>query len=139
MASSTDGQSSNCMPTAEEKEKERQRKNVEANTLTVIRSIERIVTRTRRSPDPAIRHTLFVSNIITILDVIAAAAEIYSSELSLDIRDKIKNLIGEIDGDLSELLNWIQSPVYSPKHPYGESVVEACKEDFEEKASEASN
>ena len=128
-SNSTSNPSSN-----DDKNDEKDRKKNEYNkTISIFNAtIERIMKRQSSSPDPATRHTIFLNNICLGLDIALASFESNSDDISEENLIRTRKNIDNFSEELDKLFQWIQSPQYGPDHPYGNTLMQENKKNFNE-------
>ena len=88
--------------------------------------------RHRRSKDPVIRATLLVDKLSTIVDIAMGVLLSQNADLSDDLKVRIKSTSQMVSGELDFLMDWISSPVYSPDHPFGNTMMKGSEKNFSE-------
>ncbi len=92
-------------------------------TLRVVSSVlERIISR-QKNNEPVVRYSLLVNNICLGLDGLIAYMDLEAEDLPSELSDKMKLTSTMLSDELNGLFKWIQSPHYSPDHPWGKSLM----------------
>ena len=97
-----------------------------------LRTVENILLRQRNIEDAALRYTIFVDKLCLIFDVGTAFLQEYFNDEKYpeDLKERIDDLSETLKDDLSQLMKWIQSPMYSPDHPHGIKVMQSSEKEF---------
>lgn len=102
----------------------------DSKRMTMIAGIiERTMMRHRKLEDPTMRAVLLVDKLTTIFDTALIALQ-SDSELNDETNVKLERAFGLISEELDFLVQWVQSPVYSPDHPVGRSMMNESKNHF---------
>lgn len=83
--------------------------------------------------DPMTRHTLFLEKLLTIADISAGVTNTTAVNVSEELKTKIATVMTIFNRHVDSLLEWIQSPVYSPDHPVGNMMMKGCEKDFDDR------
>jgi len=100
------------------------------NNITIARGItegmKSIFERQRKIDDPCLRNCLFVDKLSMSLDVMMAvlSTACRDHDMPEDLVKDIQNLKCNIDQELSQLMEWVRSPMYSPDSGFGRNYVE---------------
>ena len=111
-------------------EAEKERKSKSRIISSIVNIAENVLSRQRKIGDPVLRHSLFLDKLLLMLDISMGILQEFSNEYPEELRGKIETLSISIQKDLSDLMNWVSNPVYSPDHPYGQGIMKSAKKDF---------
>lgn len=123
----------------EERERDRKRESEEQKLKeeimlisAALNSIEHIFNRQRKIKDPVVRYSILVDRLLMSLDIGTGFSKAYINDdkYPSDLRDRIDRLSDTIHKDLDGLMDWIQRPIYSPDHPYGNIIKEKSEENY---------
>lgn len=95
---------------------------------TALTTAESVLTRHARIKDPVARHLMLADKLCWGIDFTTAAIKAFADEEHIDTELVLKaeQLIRKLQEEINLLMDWIQSPVYSPDHPYGHTMMEAA-------------
>jgi len=115
--------------------KEKHEHNIK-NINVMVSMLERNMARQTCYKDPATQSCIFFEKLLTVTDVakvfITESCLDSDQEMPVELSTRIEKLIGEFDNNIQKLIDMIQNPsLFSPNHPYGNSYMEAAKNDFE--------
>lgn len=108
-----------------------------------LKGIQIALRRLTKIKDPVLRYTLFSETLGIIFEMgTAIVLAMVEEDLAKDpengqFQERVKlvqelhtNLMAYLDG----LTEWIQTPMHSPDHPYGQQVMASLEKDFHEKS-----
>ena len=110
--------------------KDEKKNQKEKMMKTIALFLDRIVARQKCNKDPVLRFTLLVNNMCLGLDGLLTYMEIEADDLSPDTSEKIRKSASTLSGELDALFEWIQSPQYTPDHPFGNHVMKEAEKDL---------
>jgi hypothetical protein len=96
-------------------------------------AVKNNISRLDQIKDPMTRHILFLEKLLTITDVLVGMTTTHTVDLSGDLKIKIANVMVVFNQHTCSLLEWIQSPAYSPDHPVGNMMMKGCEKDFDDR------
>ena len=82
---------------------------------------EKMFDRMTNIQDPVVRHSILVDKLCMIIDLAMAALENYDEYFDENLQGRVDALSRDVQNELKSLLSWIQSPVHSPDHPFGQA------------------
>lgn len=94
---------------------------------------ESILNRQRRIEDPVLRYTVFIDKLLMFVDIgVGIMKGVFTDDekYPLELRDRMDDLARGLQNDLEDLMKWIRHPVYSPDHPYGNTIMSVSKKNF---------
>ena len=97
----------------------------------VLTSLESNFDRTKKIRDPVTRHILFLEKLLSFKDVMMASLE--TIPMSKESKIRSEKLCAIINGEVESLIDWIQQPIYSPDHAFGNSMMKEAEKDFNTK------
>lgn len=97
--------------------------------------ITNMIARHRRQKDPVIRATLLFEKLCTICDLITATMGTVNRDLPEESQKKMMDITETLQTELNFVMDWINSPIYSPDHPFGQNLMNSCEKSFEESSS----
>lgn len=73
---------------------------------------------------------------VTMNDLKKSLKNLHTAERDVnEILENIKTIIKNSNNYMEGFSDWIRQPIYSPDHPYGETVMKKTKKEFKEKVS----
>jgi len=99
---------------------------------TSLNTINNMFARLKGIPDPSTRHCLFVDKLCLLLDMSMALLQVRMKEYTPEIRNKAETTLANLQKQLQELFEWLQNPVYSPDHAFGNMVMKNAEEEMKE-------
>lgn len=93
---------------------------------------ESILSRQRNIEDPTLRYSMFVDKLLMFLDIGIGLgkATLDDDDYPDELKERFEKLSEMLTNDLNSLMKWIQNPVYSPDHPYGNSMMKSSENNF---------
>lgn len=120
----------------QEEEKERLRKFKEEETNHIIKVItttyECMSKRHASIRDPATRYALIVDKLCMAVDFAIGGMNLILKDADQEHKDMALNTATLLQKDLINLMDWIQSPTYSPDHPIGKNDMDEAKQSFDD-------
>ncbi len=128
---------SNVTNILEKKRKEMQRKDTEKVAKVVLNLYKNTMHRYKNTKDPATKYTLLVDKLCLALDLGMAALTAYVDEENMDSRlqEEINYVSSDLQAELGHLMDWIQSPNYSPDRPYGNQVMKDAEISYQDRTA----
>lgn len=123
--------------------KERERKELKKQIEFILNTLDNTMYRYNNIKDPAIKFTLFVDKLCFSIDIAIGALKAYACSddenwiLDADLEERITKSASYLQNEMNKLIDWIQSPIYSPDHPYGEQLMKQSKESFDKKKNDS--
>jgi len=109
-------------------------KDVSKHIISIIVGVfEQTLERQKTMNDPVIRHIIFLEKLLLTMDIILTMLKEGSIKLSNSMKTRIDNVVRCMNNEIVNLQNWVQTPVYSPNHPFGEKMMKYVEEDFNNK------
>jgi len=116
----------------EKREKEQRIKEKVRLIESTLYVVNTILTRQRNVRDPVVRYSMFIEKFLMAIDLgVGAIKVLIDDEIPLETRDRIDQAAETLQHDLTDLLDWIQHPIYSPDHPYGKQILNESKSHFD--------
>lgn len=97
-----------------------------------LNSINNMFARLKGIADPGTRHCLFVDKLCMSLDILMGLLQVRLKEYTPDIRNKAETTLSNLQKQLQDLFEWLQNPVYSPDHAFGNMLMKSAEEDMKE-------
>jgi len=109
--------------TYEERTKKLERENNIAVARGIACSLKLIFNRQRTIDDPCLRNCLFVDKLSMSLDIMIGFLNsvIIEYDMPDDLKLDIANLSKIISTELTQLMDWVRSPMYSPDSGFGKN------------------
>ena len=114
----------------EEKRKEENRMLCRA----AINIVKLTLNRYSNVQDPVLRHALLVDKLLLFVDIgLGAGKEYIQKEIGDECAEEFENVSLILQNDLKLLMDWIQTPSYSPDHPFGNNMMKQSNDNYSQK------
>lgn len=121
-------------PKKVEEDKKKTMLKMKEEISMVVEIYNNTMNRYRQIKDPATKFTLLVDKLCFGIDILMASMmRLLEEEEQLDdaSKVKIKSICSDLQIELNKLMEWIQSPIYGPDHPYGYQMMKDAKTSFD--------
>jgi hypothetical protein len=102
----------------------------------VINVYHMMMSRQRKNSDPVLRYTLLLDKILIIIDMfhswlLTQTFKLLANNPQDDYLLEINGVRDTLTSEINNLMDWIQSPHYSPDHPAGKLIMNQSKSHME--------
>lgn len=120
--------------TRKEKEEREEKERVEIIIKAICETFERIMHRQVYFEDPVMRNTLLVDKLCLLVDGLTLPLTLLADKYKIDpeLVERSKACMENLNKQLYILFEWINSPHYSPDHPFGHKMVKEGEKAFKE-------
>lgn len=125
----------NILEQKRKEEQQQRHKETEKIAKVVLNLYKNTMYRYKNTKDPATRYTLLVDKLCFSLDLGMAALTACMDEENMDmqLQNEINTVSSDLQAELGHLMDWIQSPNYSPDRPYGNQVMKDAESSYQDK------
>jgi hypothetical protein len=119
------------------------------SSLVGLKTLKNALLRAKDIPDPTTRAMIMLDKLLMFTDLIQGAASVTLDNFYNNIPEDAKNkdtlekqvttvreeasiTMKLLQDELNMLIKWVQNPVYSPNHPFGNHVMKQTEHKFNE-------
>jgi hypothetical protein len=109
---------------------DREKQNREKIIKSIIHGVRQNFKRDRKIKDPVIKNMMLIKSFCIVLDSTLTGMLALCDDLSDNTKNNMHELIFEINEDMDNLIDWIQTPNLNPDSPKGNALMVAAEKHF---------
>ncbi len=133
--SDSDSASTRVLKKERKKREKRQKKDGEKIAKVMLNIYKNTMYRYKNIKDPSTKYTLLVDKLCLALDISMAALTVLTDEYKInsELCAQITDASSDLQKELGNLIDWVQSPNYSPDKAYGNQIMKDAEEAYKDK------